>query len=186
MWKKVAYALAGTVAVVALIAGIAIATYADNGQQGDSPPVGGIQPWGGMPPANSALLDRVAQILNIDKQQLTDAFKQASSEARQKRTDDMFAKWVSDGKLTQDQADQYKAWMASNPNPDVPCMSSQLMDKLLKDGKITQAQYDAYKGWMDKKPNIELPKPQKPANMHGSHGSRWHGATDNQSCVPAT
>lgn len=185
MWKKVAYGLAGAVAVVALIAGIAITTYADNGQQGDSPPVGG-QPWGGMPPANSALLDRVAQILNIDKQQLTDAFKQASSEARQKRTDDMFANWVSEGKLTQDQADQYKAWMASNPNPDIPCMSSQIMDKLLKDGKITQAQYDAYKGWMNEKPNIEMPKPQKPANMHGSHGSRWHGATDNQSSVPAT
>ncbi|MGD0854528.1 MAG: hypothetical protein ABSA18_01810 [Dehalococcoidia bacterium] len=107
-----------------LIAGITAATtFADNGQG----------------KAGGKLLDRVAQLLNIDQQKLTDAFKQAGNELRQDRMNSMFDKWVSDGKLTQDQANQYKTWLAAKPAGTFgPFMGQTAMDKLLKDGKITQ------------------------------------------------
>ena len=86
--KKILYIVAGVLIAGLLIAGItSAATFADNGQG----------------KAGGKLLDRVAQLLNIDKQKLADAFKQASTELHQDRMDNMFNKWVTDGKLTQDQ-----------------------------------------------------------------------------------
>ncbi|MCX6004635.1 MAG: hypothetical protein NT082_03080 [Chloroflexi bacterium] len=173
MWKKVICVIAGMLAVVVLIAGTVSTTYADSGQQGGKPALGRMPPGGGVAPGGDKMLERVSQIVKIDKQQLADAFKQAATEMRQQGLNDMFSKWVTDGKLNQEQADQYKAWLADNPNPNkgFPCMNSQLMDKLLKDGKVTQAQYDAYKEWMGKKPNVELPKPERPqgAPQGGGH-----------------
>ncbi len=160
MLKKVTYVLAGVLAAAVLVAGVATAAYADDGKGAAK------GPWGGR------MLERVAQIVNIDQQKLADAFKQAGSEMRQEGINDRFAKWVSEGKLTQEQADQYKAWLAARPNGAF--MGPKVMDKLLADGKIDQAQYDVTKAWWDKKPNIELPKPQKPDNAppHGFNHNR--------------
>jgi polyhydroxyalkanoate synthesis regulator phasin len=159
MWKKIALILAGVLAVAVLVAGLAAVAYADSGTAAGAPQ------WGGK------LINRVAQILNIDSQKLSDAFKQAGTEMRQQAVTDRFDKWVADGKLTVDQANQYKAWLASKP-ADVPVFVNQkAIDQLLKDGKITQAQYDAWKGWMAQKPNIQLPQPNKPA------GGRFHKGT---------
>ena len=162
MWRKVSFVVAGLLVAVLLITGVTAMTHAASptDYKVDRPPCGG-PPFAG-PRMDGAMLDRVAEILKIDKQQLTDAFKQASAEMRQKGIDDMFAKWVSEGKLTEDQATQYKAWMAAKPH--VFCRDLQMADKLLKDGKITQDQYTAVKEWLDKKPNVELPKPERPAN----------------------
>jgi hypothetical protein len=157
--KKVLYIVAGLLVAGLLIAGIsAAATFADNGQGA----------------AGGKVLDRVAQILNIDKQKLADAFKQASTEMRQQNTDSMFAKWVTDGKLTQAQADQYKAWLAAKP-AGVPfwgmgAQGTQNLDNALKDGKITQDQYNTIKAWLAQKPNVELPKPDRPAGSHAPKG----------------
>jgi hypothetical protein len=144
---KIVLVIAGVLVAALLVAGITSAvTYADNGQG----------------PAGGKMLDRVAQLLNIDKQKLVDAFKQANTELRQDRMDNMFNKWVTDGKLTQDQANQYKAWLAAKPAGTFgPFMQQNVMDKLLKDGKVTQAQYDAWKTWWGQKPGFELPKPDK-------------------------
>jgi hypothetical protein len=155
--RKILYIVAGLLVAGLLLAGIsAAATYADNGQGA----------------AGSKVLDRVAQILNIDKTALANAFKQASTEMRQQNTDNMFAKWVADGKLTQAQADQYKAWLAAKPAGvpfwGISTNGTQNLDNALKDGKITQDQYNAIKAWLAQKPNVELPKPDRTARPHSS------------------
>ena len=142
------YVLAGVLAVSVLLAGAVVAVNADDGQKVD-----GLRPVG-------KVLDRVAQILNIDKQKLIDAFKQAGGEVRQQGLNDRLDKWVADGKLTQDEANQYKTWLTAKPSGVV--IAPQVMKDLLKNGKITQAQFDTWKAWWDTKPNIPLPKPDKP------------------------
>jgi len=141
------YVLAGVLAVALLLSGAVVAVNADNGQKVD-----GLRPAG-------KILDRVAQILKIDKQTLIDAFKQAGGEVRQQGLIDRLDKLVADGKLTQDQADQYKSWLASKPAEVV--IAPQAMGTLLKNGKVTQAQYDLWKAWWDTKPDVPLPKPDK-------------------------
>jgi len=172
MWKKVLGLAAGMLAVVLLITGVMTAVNADNRSAAATAPAGMPPgaPHGKGPNAscNSDILAKVAAKLNIDKAALQDAFKQVMLEEQQARQDDMFAKLVTDGKLTQEQADAYKAWLSAKPAdmPGFPFFAganTDMLDKLLKDGKITQAQYDAYKAWIAQKPAVELPKPEKPA-----------------------
>ena len=61
---------------------------------------------------------KVAGILGIDQAQLEAAFTQAQKEIRSDVEAERLAKQVAAGKLTQEQADQYKAWLDSRP--DVP------------------------------------------------------------------
>ena len=109
------------------------------------------------------MIGRVAAILNIDQQKLEDAIKQAYTELAKDGKENRFSNLVSSGKLTQEQADRYKAWLDAKPE-GVPFLggfdssrSTEFMDKLLGDGKITQSQYDAWKTWVAGKPDIELP-----------------------------
>jgi polyhydroxyalkanoate synthesis regulator phasin len=129
------------VLVVTLIVGTGGVALADDGQntQGKS----------------NGLLARVAQILNIDVQKLTDAFKQAVTELRTEKQDKGLKSLVDNGTLTQEQADAYKAWLDSKP--DIPGVSPRNVDQQLKDGKITQEQYDAYQAWQKAKPDVPLP-----------------------------
>jgi len=173
MWKKVLGLAAGMLAVVLLITGIMTAVNADNANTDASAPAGapaGPPPGRGFgPPMGGDIMEKVAAKLNIDKATLENAFKQVMLEEQQARTDDMFAAFVKDGKLTQEQADAYKAWLNAKP-ADLPgfpffagAKSTEMLDKLLKDGKITQLQYDSYKAWVAQKPAVELPKPERPA-----------------------
>jgi uncharacterized protein YggL (DUF469 family) len=158
MWKKVLLAATGLLVIAVLIAGVATTVNADDGNKGIRGPFGG------------KVIERAAQILGIDKQKLIDAFKQAGSETVKQNMDGRFAQWVSTGKLTQAQADQYKAWLAARPAgvPMFGCFdpakATQVLDTLLKNGKITQAQYDTCKAWLAQKPAFDLPKPDRPAN----------------------
>jgi hypothetical protein len=125
------------------------------------------------------IMARVAQILGIDQQKLTDAFKQAQTEFKAQRLDNL----VKDGKITQEQADQLKAWEAARPDPkadpqkfdewlksrpDVPFMGppgpppnmDEMLDKLIQDSKITQEQADQFKAWEAAKPDPKA-DPQK-------------------------
>jgi len=173
MWKKVLGLVAGMLAVVLLITGIMTAVNADSANTDTTAPAGlppGPHPGRGFGPAMGGdMLEKVAARLNIDKATLQAAFKQVMLEEQQARTNDMFAAWVKDGKLTQEQADAYKTWQAAKP-ADVPgfpffdsAKSAGMLDKLVVAGKITQAQADAYKAWIAQKPAIELPRPGKPA-----------------------
>lgn len=146
--KITAYFLAAILAMAVLFSASAVPARADDGPQATGPrPI-------------AKILERVAQILNIDKQNLLDAFMQATGEARQQNLSNNLATWVKDGKLTQAQADEYSAWLAAKPTGSA--MAPKAMQTLLKDGKITQAQYDTWKAWWDKKPDVKLPLPVKP------------------------
>jgi len=127
-----------------MVVGTAGAALADDGQNSQVKPNG--------------LLARVAQILNIDLQKLTDAFKQAISEMRAEKQNTRFQNLVENGTLTQEQADQLKAWLDSRP--DIPGVGPRNLDQALKDGKITQEQYDAFQAWLKAKPDVPLPEKQ--------------------------
>lgn len=133
------------VVLVAATAGIALAQSPD----------GGAGPRGKM-------MARVAQILGIDQQKLENAFKQASKETRAEALDNWLKKLVTDGKINQQQADAFKAWVTARP-ADVPNIGIKGLEKLVQEGKLTQQQLDAFKAWMKAKPDIPLPKPERPA-----------------------
>ncbi len=63
---------------------------------------------------------RVAAILGIDEQKVQDAFNQAQREMTDEALDARIQKLVEDGKLTQEQADQYKEWWQSRPDTMLP------------------------------------------------------------------
>jgi hypothetical protein len=71
-----------------------------------------------------ALLVKVCEIYEentgtaIDAQALKEAFVQAQDEVRTEVLDSHLQKLVEEGKITQEQADQYKDWLESRP--DVP------------------------------------------------------------------
>ena len=72
-----------------------------------------------------ALWDRVAAIYEdntgvaIEPEALKDAFAQARSEKLQEALDSHLQSLVDEGKITQDQADQYKEWWQSRPEVPV-------------------------------------------------------------------
>jgi Spy/CpxP family protein refolding chaperone len=140
--RKIARVLLSTLLAVTMVAGTAGVALADDGRNSEG--------------KQDGLLARVAQILNIDLQKLKDAFAQALTEMRTERQNTGLQNLVDKGTLTQEQADQLKAWLDSKPN--IPGVGPRNLDQALKDGKITQEQYDAYKAWLDAKPDIPLPQ----------------------------
>ncbi len=144
MWKSKKFIiLASVVAAVLVIgatAGIVLAQAGDNGTgQG------------------KGLLARVAQILgNVTEQQLADAFKQARTEFREQHPvgqnpEQGLEKAVQDGKITQSQADQLKAWWAAKPaNP--------------KDNP------EQFKTWLNSRPNVPMQQPHRSFGPRGFPG----------------
>ena len=107
----------------------------------------------GMDGKHGALLSRVAQILGISQGDIEDAFKQARGELRTEALDSKLQEYVAAGKITQAQADEYKAWTEARPD-GIPPVRPQMLQKLVEDGKITQAQADEYEAWLESKPDI--------------------------------
>jgi len=105
MWrskKLIVIAVLAAVVLVGTIGGIALAQE-DGEVNGDN-----SQP--------QTLLARVATILGIDQQELEDAFVQAKSELRNEALDSYLQNLVDEGKITQEEADQYKAWWQAKPD----------------------------------------------------------------------
>ena len=61
------------------------------------------------------LAARVAEILGIDETQVQDAIEQAKAEMHDERLDAHLAAMVDSGRLTQQQADEYRVWIESRP-----------------------------------------------------------------------
>ncbi|MFH1639430.1 MAG: hypothetical protein ABIB93_03845 [Chloroflexota bacterium] len=68
--------------------------------------------------SRQTLIARVATILGIDQQTVEDAFTQAQSEMRGEAVDNYLNNLVEQGKITQEEAGQYKDWWLLKP--DVP------------------------------------------------------------------
>ena len=75
---------------------------------------------------NTTLLDKVCAVYQentgtaIDAQQLQKAFDQARSEMMTAARNNYLQKLVEEGKLTPEQAEQYKTWLDSKPNIPLP------------------------------------------------------------------
>ena len=87
------------------------------------------------------LATKVAAILGIDEAKVQAAFTQAQKEIQAEQLDKQLAQLVTDGKITQAQADAYKAWLNTKPDDT--------------------AYQNSMKTWMDANPlansNVQLP-----------------------------
>lgn len=120
MSKKVRVLVSVVVAVVLLTVGSTVAVMA-HGEESAPPPAPATKTLIGTANA-TALLARVAQILGIPQQDLVNAFKQAQQEMREEASTRALEKFtraldkaVANGRLTQEQADQIKAWWQQRP-----------------------------------------------------------------------
>ncbi len=100
-WIIIAVAAAIVILVVGIIGGVAYAQTA-------SPTPSGTP--------KTTLMGRVAQILGIDQTKLENAFTQAEKEQRDQAAKARLDALVKQGKITQQQADDYLKWLQSQPN----------------------------------------------------------------------
>ena len=110
------FILIGLMGVIVLAGSIGGAVYAQTGDENADQPQAKYQ----------ALLDKVATIYQqntgttIDPQELDKAFTQARSEMQSAALDNYLQSLVDQGKLTQDQADQYQTWLQAKPDVPLP------------------------------------------------------------------
>jgi hypothetical protein len=104
MWRKKKFViialLVASMILAASISGIALA---QTGSSDNTTP-------------EKTLMARVATILGIDQQKVEDAFAQAQSEMQDEAMNNWLISLVDEGKITQQQADQYKQWWQSKPD----------------------------------------------------------------------
>lgn len=101
MWRSKKFLVVAVLATVVLIGGIGGAVLAaDNGDGSQS----------------KTLITRVAEILGIDQQEVEDAFTQARSEMQTETLDNYLQNLIDEGKISQEQADQYKTWLQTRPD----------------------------------------------------------------------
>ena len=112
MLKKKKWIIIGIIgAAVLLIAGsLGGIALAQTNSTGDSPV--------------KTLMARVAEKLGIDQQELEDAFSQAQKDMQTEALDIRLKEMVANGKITQQQADQYKQWIQSRPTDLPPALGS--------------------------------------------------------------
>jgi hypothetical protein len=114
MWKNKKFILIGLLTLIVLggtLGGIAVAQANDQGiNQTDNAT------------RMSTLLDKVAGIYQqntgvaINAEELTKAFTQAQKEMCDTAMDNYLDKLVENGKITQDEANQYKTWLDAKPD----------------------------------------------------------------------
>jgi hypothetical protein len=102
---------AAVILTVGLVGGIA---YADSSTSTDSAAKN----------PQMVLADKVASILGLDASEVEAAFTQAQKEIKAERLDNQLQKLVDDGKISQDEAAQYKTWLESRPDIDIPGLDS--------------------------------------------------------------
>ncbi len=109
----------------------------------------------------SAFAERVASILGLEADDVEDAMEQAKQELAEEARDDKLAMMVEKGMFTQQQADDWKAWMEARPEGFklpyfAPGRGGEHLDAMLaamvEKGALTQAQADEYKAWIESAP----------------------------------
>lgn len=80
--------------------------------------IGGVlaQDGGDGDGAVKSFAGRVAAILGLGEAEVKDALTQAATEARQDRLTRKLDRLVDQGRITQDQADEYREWLQSKPS----------------------------------------------------------------------
>ena len=106
MWKSKKVIIAVLLVVAMLVGSTAGVVLAQSGTEGESQP--------------KTLLSRVAEILDIDQQALEDAFARARGEMHDEAVDRFLQRAVEQGKMTQEEADQYNEWWQARPETMLP------------------------------------------------------------------
>ena len=106
MSKKVKVLISVLVAAVLLTVGATATVMAEGEEETTPPPEAGAK----------GLLERVADILEIDKEDLIDAFQQAQQEMRGKAFIRRLDKAVEEGRINQEQADEIIKWWEQRPD----------------------------------------------------------------------
>jgi hypothetical protein len=128
MWRSKKFIIAALVVVIlgATLGGVAIARAADDNSDNQTQTT------------KTDILDKVAEIYEqntgtaIDPDELQKAFTEARQAMQDEALDNYLQKLVTDGKITQDQVDQYKDWLSKKPA--LPT--------------------DEFKTWMESRPDI--------------------------------
>ena len=137
--------------------------------------------WGGKGDS-SAIMARVAEILDIEQATLEAAFATALDEKANTRFEERMSALVVDGTLTQEQADTANAWFDERPaNSGALALRlagtadsdkvDNFLARLVENEKLTQDESDALDAWHDDRPD-SLPEVSR---KHGRHG---HGDAD--------
>ena len=137
----------------------------------------------------SEITDRVAAILGVDSADLGSAFDQARGEVRTEKMDARLDQAVADGTITQEEADEIRAWMDSRPEaldglkgshgpqhgpgigPGGVAIEERLA-ALVEDGVITQAEADEALEWSQARPEAlnEIRPDRSDGTGHGRRG----------------
>lgn len=143
MWKSAKFMVAAVLIAITLVVGVTGAALAQSHDEGRGEP--------------GALMAQVAEILDVDQQELEDAVNQARSELREEAIHTSHQELVDEGTLTEEQVDELNAWM--DDRPDVPRVRARNIDRLLDDGILSQEQADEYRAWLKARPDIPKPEP---------------------------
>jgi hypothetical protein len=138
MWQRKKFIIIALLVAVVLIGSIGGVVLAQTENGDDSQP--------------KTLLARVAEILGIDQQKVEDAFAQAQSEMREEALDSYLQKLVDEGRISNEQAEQYKAWWQSRP--DMEPYQQQLRDWQQARPDVPQE----FKEWQEAMPE-DMPLP---------------------------
>ena len=115
MWRSKKFIIVAVLAAVALVGSIGGVVLAQTENGDDSPQA-----------QQEALLEKVCAIYQqntgtaIDAEELQKAFDQAQSEMQDEALNKYLQNLIDEGKITQEQADQYHAWLEAKPEIDVP------------------------------------------------------------------
>ncbi|MFH1651350.1 MAG: hypothetical protein ABID87_04550 [Chloroflexota bacterium] len=99
------------------------------------------------------LMARVAEKLGINQTDLENAFTEARSELQAEALDARLQKQVDEGTITQEQADQYKAWLQARP--DAGAYQQQLRDWQQTRPPVPPE----FKDWQEARPDVPMPGP---------------------------
>jgi len=103
MWKSKKFILLAVLAAVILVGSIAGVVYAQDDEEEDVSP-------------RAVLLEKIADKLGIDVQQLEDAFNEAVAEMRDEAQVRWLEKAVEEGLITAEEAQEYSEWWTARPD----------------------------------------------------------------------
>ena len=106
MSKKIKVLISVLIVVLLLTVGATAAVMAEGAEETTPPPEA----------SENSLLERVADILEIDKEDLIDAFKQARQEMTGDTFIDRLDEAVKEELITQEQADEILEWWSERPD----------------------------------------------------------------------
>ena len=128
MSKKVKVLISILIAALLLTMGGVTMVMAEGEEETTPPPEASKQ----------GLLERVADILEIDQEALIDAFKQAQQEMKEEAFINRLNQAVAEGRITQEQADEIIGWWELRPDDEIREWW-ELKPEVIKPGMVKRA-----------------------------------------------